>query len=68
MSIHGSDLVAEVSGELPPEVRVAFPPEVIAEAAAAAAEPELPARDETAVPFLTVALPGTRELDQATLI
>jgi len=68
MSIHWADLAAEVSGELPPEARVAFPPEVIAEAGTAAAEPELPARDETAVPFLTVALPGTRELDQAILI
>jgi exoribonuclease R len=45
-----------------PEV---FPPDVEAEAAAAAASPALPDRDETAVPFLTIDPPGSMDLDQA---
>jgi len=42
-----------------------FPREVVVEARAAAGEAALPTRDETAVPFLTVAPPGTGDLDQA---
>ncbi len=68
MSMQWAGLIAEVRGELPPQARAEFPPEVIAEAAAAAGEAVLPARDETAVPFLTVAPPGARELDQAICI
>lgn len=47
-------------GEVPDAVRAElkvpgeFPPEVVAEARAAAGEAALPARDETAIPFLTV--------------
>lgn len=47
------------------DVPEAFPPEVEAEAAAAAASPELPPRDETAVAFLTIDPPGSMDLDQA---
>ncbi len=47
------------------KVPEAFPPEVEAEAAAAAASPGLPERDETAVPFLTIDPPGSMDLDQA---
>src|SRR6476469_1964966 len=43
----------------------AFPPEVEAEAAAAAQSPALPQRDETPVPFLTIDPPGSMDLDQA---
>ena len=47
------------------KVPEAFPPDVEAEAAAAAASPGLPDRDETAVPFLTIDPPGSMDLDQA---
>ncbi|MEP6854938.1 MAG: RNB domain-containing ribonuclease [Pedococcus sp.] len=43
----------------------AFPPEVEAEAQQAAGSPDLPERDETAVPFLTIDPPGSMDLDQA---
>ncbi|NYG08197.1 exoribonuclease R [Phycicoccus badiiscoriae] len=43
----------------------AFPAEVEAEAAAAAASPALPDRDETGVAFLTIDPPGSMDLDQA---
>ena len=43
----------------------AFPPAVLAEAAAAARDPRLPDADETGVPFLTVDPPESRDLDQA---
>jgi exoribonuclease R len=42
-----------------------FAPEVESEAAASAAAPALPERDETAVPFLTIDPPGSMDLDQA---
>lgn len=42
-----------------------FPVEVLRAARAAAAAPELPERDETGVPFLTVDPPGSMDLDQA---
>jgi len=46
-----------------------FPPEVLAEAAAAgAAAADLPGRDETSAPFLTVDPPGSLDLDQAMLL
>jgi exoribonuclease R len=47
------------------KVPEAFPPEVEAEATAAATSPALPERDETAVAFLTIDPPGSMDLDQA---
>jgi exoribonuclease R len=47
------------------EVPTAFPAEVEAEAEAAAGRADLPDRDETAVPFLTIDPPGSMDLDQA---
>ena len=45
-----------------------FPPQVLAEAQAAAGVVVLPQRDETAVPFLTIDPPGSMDLDQAMCI
>ncbi|MGO0577512.1 RNB domain-containing ribonuclease [Ornithinimicrobium panacihumi] len=47
------------------EVRLDFPPEVLAEVERAIAVAELPERDETAVPFITIDPPGSMDLDQA---
>ena len=47
------------------EVSDSFSPEVIAEAQRAAAEADLPQRDETAVPFITIDPPTSKDLDQA---
>ena len=47
------------------KVPEAFPPEVESEAKASAEAPELPERDETALPFLTIDPPGSMDLDQA---
>ena len=47
--------------ELPGE----FPADVVAEAEAAAAAPNLPAYDVTDLPFLTIDPPGSMDLDQA---
>ena len=47
------------------EVPADFPPEVLAEAARAAAEPALPTEDATGIPLVTVDPPGSRDLDQA---
>src|SRR6478736_184789 len=47
------------------EVPDRFPPEVLAEAAAAAGAATLPERDETAVPFITIDPPTSMDLDQA---
>ncbi|WP_457256601.1 RNB domain-containing ribonuclease [Pedococcus sp. P5_B7] len=47
------------------KVPEAFPPEVESEAKAAADAPELPERDETALPFLTIDPAGSMDLDQA---
>ncbi|HEY6747563.1 MAG TPA: RNB domain-containing ribonuclease [Mycobacteriales bacterium] len=47
------------------EVPDAFPADVLAEAAAAAAGPVLPAEDATSIPFVTVDPVGSRDLDQA---
>ncbi|KRF24623.1 RNB domain-containing ribonuclease [Phycicoccus sp. Soil803] len=47
------------------KVPEAFPPEVESEAKAAAEAPDLPERDETALPFLTIDPPGSMDLDQA---
>lgn len=43
----------------------AFPPDVLAEAEKAASRPDLPDRDETSVPFLTIDPVGAMDLDQA---
>ncbi|MEY2168199.1 MULTISPECIES: RNB domain-containing ribonuclease [unclassified Rhodanobacter] len=43
----------------------AFPPEVEAAAAQAAAQPRLPALDRTDVPLVTIDPPGSMDLDQA---
>jgi exoribonuclease R len=42
-----------------------FPPEVVAEAEAAASAPRLPAKDATDIPFVTIDPPGSTDLDQA---
>ncbi|MCU1538351.1 MAG: ribonuclease [Humibacillus sp.] len=47
------------------EVPEDFPPEVLAEAREAAGRAELPSRDETPVPFITIDPPGSKDLDQA---
>lgn len=47
------------------EVPADFPADVLAEAAAAAAGPVLPAEDATDIPFVTVDPVGSRDLDQA---
>lgn len=48
------------------EVPEAFPPEVLAEAEEAGSSPrDLPERDETALPFITIDPPGSMDLDQA---
>ncbi|MBB2985015.1 RNB domain-containing ribonuclease [Terracoccus luteus] len=46
-------------------VVVPFPAAVVAEAEAAAGAAELPERDETALPFITIDPPGSMDLDQA---
>jgi VacB/RNase II family 3'-5' exoribonuclease len=46
-------------------VAEAFPPEVQAAAAEAAASPKLPALDRTDLPFVTIDPPGSKDLDQA---
>ncbi len=47
------------------KVPLEFPPEVVAEAEAVAGAAALPQRDETALPFLTIDPPGSKDLDQA---
>jgi exoribonuclease R len=47
------------------EVPADFPPDVLAEAAEAAASPTLPDEDATDIPLVTVDPPGSRDLDQA---
>ena len=47
------------------EVRIEFPADVLAEAAASAAAPSLPELDRTDLPMLTIDPPGSRDLDQA---
>ena len=46
-------------------VRIDFPPEAVREVEQAIATAELPERDETAVPFVTIDPPGSMDLDQA---
>ncbi|QDO88974.1 RNB domain-containing ribonuclease [Ornithinimicrobium ciconiae] len=47
------------------EVRQEFPEAALAEARAAAENPQLPERDETSLPFITIDPPGSMDLDQA---
>jgi exoribonuclease R len=47
------------------EVPSSFPSDAVAEAEAAAASPDLPERDETAIAFLTIDPVGSMDLDQA---
>ncbi|EYR62300.1 ribonuclease II, partial [Actinotalea ferrariae CF5-4] len=47
------------------ELPDAFPPDVLAAAERAAADPDLPATDWTDLPFLTIDPPGSTDLDQA---
>lgn len=47
------------------EVRQEFPEAALAEALAAVDDPDLPERDESAVPFITIDPPGSMDLDQA---
>ncbi|MCK0114100.1 RNB domain-containing ribonuclease [Ornithinimicrobium sp. F0845] len=47
------------------EVRQEFPEAALAAARAAADSPQLPERDETSVPFITIDPPGSMDLDQA---
>lgn len=54
---------AHVRAEL--KVREEFPPEVIAEAQRAAANPVLPDADDTGLPLVTLDPVGSRDLDQA---
>ena len=47
------------------EVRMDFPAEVLEEVEQVLAAPDLPDRDETSVPFITIDPPGSMDLDQA---
>jgi exoribonuclease R len=50
------------------EVPEEFPPDVLAEARAAAANADLPDQDETSIPFITIDPPTSMDLDQAMCI
>lgn len=64
---HGVDdlhrRIAAIQTEL--EITPEFPPEVVAAAVEAAAEPRLPELDRTDIPFVTIDPVGSRDLDQA---
>ena len=47
------------------DVSLGFPDDVVAEARESARSPRLPAADETAIPFVTIDPPESRDLDQA---
>ena len=55
--------VVEIQREL--RLPLAFPPEVEAAAAQAAANPRLPDLDRTDIPLVTIDPPGSMDLDQA---
>ncbi|WP_374983363.1 RNB domain-containing ribonuclease [Streptomyces fradiae] len=48
-----------------PGIPRSFPPDVLAEAEAAAKSPRLPGRDDTDLPLFTIDPPGSTDLDQA---
>jgi exoribonuclease R len=54
---------AEIRADL--DIPESFPPEVLDEAAASAADPRVPDADLTEVPFVTIDPPGSMDLDQA---
>ena len=58
-----SDGIAQIEREM--RLPTAFPPEVEAAAAQAAANPRLPDLDRTDVPLVTIDPPGSMDLDQA---
>ena len=55
--------IAAIQDEM--KLPLAFPPEVEAEAAQAAAQPRLPELDRTDIPLVTIDPPGSMDLDQA---
>lgn len=55
--------LAAIQNEM--KLPMAFPPEVEAEAAQAAAQPRLPDLDRTDIPLVTIDPPGSMDLDQA---
>lgn len=63
----GSAVLAQGMDEIRQQLDLptAFPAEVEAAAAAAAANPRLPALDRTELPLVTIDPPGARDLDQA---
>jgi exoribonuclease R len=58
-----SDRVRAIEAEL--EIPAEFPPEVLAAADDAAADPKLPDLDRTDIPFVTLDPAGSKDLDQA---
>src|SRR5690349_11874253 len=58
--------ISQIQAEM--KVTPDFPDEVVAAAKEAAAEPRLPARDRTHMPFVTIDPPGSMDLDQALFI
>ena len=67
MTATASDVLAApvraIEAEL--ELSAEFPPEVLAAAEDAAANPKLPELDRTDIPFITIDPPGSKDLDQA---
>jgi exoribonuclease R len=66
LTVPGDELrsvFAEIRAEL--EIPESFPPEVLEEAVASAADPRVPDTDLTDVPFVTIDPPGSMDLDQA---
>ena len=58
--------ISQIQAEM--KVTPDFPDEVVAAAKEAAAEPRLPSRDRTDMPFVTIDPPGSMDLDQALFI
>src|SRR5690242_7080528 len=58
--------ITQIQSEL--KVTPDFPEDVVAAAKKAAAEPRLPGRDRTELPFVTIDPPGAMDLDQALFI
>ena len=72
LRLHGVDAstftagIAAIAAEL--DIHDDFPPEVLAEADEATRMASLPDEDMTALPFVTIDPPGSRDLDQAVYI